>query len=548
MMSLLVLSRVVGQLWGHEEHGEQCARWRSRREGIRRRERRRQVQRAEERAARSASFAADAAVAGTSGWLARREAQLSLQSPSLDNNDSLEVSGEVDEQDQDPLREETKAEQNARIKQAQRQLGVSLGSRSVWPDGRKGALSESSLDLHAQWASVSAEGVSSDWPSNTMRPGKGPFGAVKATQPHQAHRTFGRAATETLAADHTRKHPHNSPMLHGHREHPLEEHHKEQGGGEVDLGIKYSFARAHRAPDGYQSRGSGCVAVGRAQEFRLNSERLAEMLTEMTTRCSLTKDQSRLVGQQLASFASSGEAFIKYGRFIEIAKCAGISESDMSIYRQLFQTFDANNDAQLDLEELCDGLAYFKRRTLRAKLRLLYTMWCGRHCDEDVDHGGYYEAGLTKFKVYGLLATLMGADLKVAESLRTRPNNTGARSSSPAPSGLITDIPKASRKSIAAKAQRAEKQREAKEASLQISPAELELVLKLFALIANDNLPGIQVLLAKGVVRAAHYFCVATSHHTGTNHSWKRVVSIAGCQILNQLRVWRLLLCSVDSD
>eukprot|EP01043_Picozoa_sp_COSAG02_P040464 COSAG02_NODE_3278_length_7026_cov_28.128771_7_plen_367_part_00 len=330
-------SRIVGQVWGHEEHGEQCARWRSRREGIRRRERRRQAQRAEERAARSASFAADAAAAGTAGWLARKEAQLSMQPPSLDDDDSLEVSREVDEQDQDPLRVETETERRARTKQAQDMLGVSLDSRAVWPDGRKGALSESSLDVRTQWASVSAEGVSPDWASNPMRPGKGPFGAVKITQPHQAHRSFGRAATETLAVDHTSKYPHNSPMLHGHREQPLEEQHKEQGGGEVDLGIKYSFARAHRAPDGYQSRGSGCVAIGRAQEFRLNSERLAEMLTEITTRCSLTKDQSRLVGQQLASFASSGQAFIKYGRFIEIAKCAGISESDMSIYRQLFQ-------------------------------------------------------------------------------------------------------------------------------------------------------------------------------------------------------------------
>ena len=54
-------SRIVGQVWGAEQHGEQCVRWRSRREGIRRRERQRQSQRAEQRAARAASFAADAA-------------------------------------------------------------------------------------------------------------------------------------------------------------------------------------------------------------------------------------------------------------------------------------------------------------------------------------------------------------------------------------------------------------------------------------------------------------------------------------------------------
>ena len=488
-------SRIVGQVWGREEHSEQCARWRSRREGIRRRERRRREQRAEERAARAASFAADAAAAGTAGWLARKEAQLALQPPSPDDDESVE--------DQDPLREETDAERKARMAQAQHQLGVSTGSRAVWPDGRKGALSESSLDPHAQWASTPpAEGVSPGWAANPMRPGRGPFGAVNMTQLHQPHRAFGRAATETLAVDHTKKHPHNSPMLHGHRELPLEEQHKEQGGGQVDLGIRYSFARAHRAPDGYQSRGSGCVAVGRAQKFRLNSERLAEMLAEITTRCGLSKDQTRLVGQQLASVASSGQAFIKYGRFIEIAKCAGISETDMSIYRELFQNFDANNDAKLDLEELCDGLAFFKRRTLRTKLRLLYTMWCGRHCDEDIDHGGYYEAGLSKLQVYGLVATLIGADLKMADRLQARTDDTTTASST---AGAVLNMGGSTAshktKSRAAKAEQEQKRREAQEASMKINPLELDLVLKLFAEIAIDSATAVQVLLTKGVVR-----------------------------------------------
>jgi hypothetical protein len=504
-------SRIVGQVWGGEAHFEQCARWRSRREGIRRRERRRKALRSEKRAERAASIAADAAAAGTSGWLARKEAQLSLQETSLDD-DSLQMSDE--EIPDDPIREETEAECQARLRQVQRALGVGNGSRSCFPNGAKSALSESSLDVLGQWASTNAEGLSPNWMSHPMRAGRGPVGASSATQPHHVQRTFGRAATETLAMDHTSKHPHNSPMLHGHQEQPEEEKHKEQGGGSVDPGIRYSFARAHRAPDGYQSRGSGCVAIGRSREFRFNSERLAEMLAELTLRCALTKDQTRQVGQQLASFASSGEAFISYGRFIEIAKCAGISETDMSIYKQLFHTFDTNNDAKLDLEELCDGLAYFKRRTLRSKLRLLYTMWCGRHCDEEVDHGGYYEAGLSKFQVYGLIATLMGADLKVAGELRSNVSSTSSSSSSGAAAARPSSVPpvlanvgsspkgKKKSKSIAAKTEREKELKEAQQASKEISEVELQLVQKLFADIANDNVPSIQLVLAKGAVRS----------------------------------------------
>eukprot|EP01043_Picozoa_sp_COSAG02_P040465 COSAG02_NODE_3278_length_7026_cov_28.128771_8_plen_152_part_00 len=151
-------------------------------------------------------------------------------------------------------------------------------------------------------------------------------------------------------------------------------------------------------------------------------------------------------------------------------------------------------------------MAYFKRRTLRAKLRLLYTMWCGRHCDEDVDHGGYYEAGLTKLQVYGLLATLIGADPKVAESLRAISNNTDAGSAGAGTTGLNMDNRKVSRKRIAGKAEHVKALREAQEASQKISPAELQLVLELFASIANDNVTQIQVLLAKGVVRVKHCF------------------------------------------
>lgn len=178
----------------------------------------------------------------------------------------------------------------------------------------------------------------------------------------------------------------------------------------------------------------------------------------------------------------------------------------LNLYVPATQTFDANNDAKLDLEELCDGLAYFKRRTLRAKLRLLYTMWCGRHCDEDVDHGGYYEAGLTKFQVYGLVATLIGADPKVAESLRARLYTTDAGSAGAGAPGLKIGVRKASRKSIAGKAEHVKALREAQEASLKISPVELQLVLELFASIANDNVAKIQVLLAKGVVRVTRRF------------------------------------------
>ena len=188
----------------------------------------------------------------------------------------------------------------------------------------------------------------------------------------------------------------------------------------------------------------------------------------------------------------------------------------MSVYKQLFHTFDTNNDAKLDLEELCDGLAYFKRRTLRSKLRLLYTMWCGRHCDEEVDHGGYYEAGLSKFQVYGLIAMLMGADLKVAEELRSNVSSTSSSSSGAAaarPSSVppvlanVGSSPKGKKKSksIAAKTEREKELMEAQQASKEISEVELQLVQKLFAEIANDNVPSIQLLLAKGAVRSFFY-------------------------------------------
>ena len=55
------------------------------------------------------------------------------------------------------------------------------------------------------------------------------------------------------------------------------------------------------------------------------------MLTELTLRCALTKNE-RACGTHLASFAASGDTFIGYGRFVEIAKCAGISEADMDKY------------------------------------------------------------------------------------------------------------------------------------------------------------------------------------------------------------------------
>ena len=388
-------SRVAGQVWGHETHQEQCARWRSRREGLRRRERKRQARRAETRAERAASVSADAAAAGTSGWLARKEAQISMHSMSLSDGEESLLDPEANPWDVDP---ETEAGVKQRRERELRALGVANGA-TILSGNRICALSESIRDVNvaSQWTRTEREGLSPGWSSHPMRPGVGPVGSIAVAQLHQVKRTFNRGVAETLALDHTDKRPHNSPMIHGHREQPLQEHHQDQGGGDMDPGIRYSFARAERHADGLQSRGSGCIAVGRSKEFRQNSERLAEMLAELTLRCALTKEQTRQVGQQLASFASSGDAFISYGRFIEIAKCAGISEADMSIYKQLFHTFDTNHDAKLDLEELCDGLAYFKRRTLRTKLRLLYTMWCGQNCDADVDHGGYFEAGLSKF-------------------------------------------------------------------------------------------------------------------------------------------------------
>ena len=444
-------SLVLGRKWGHDLHHEQRHRWRSRRTVARRQERLRHRERRERRAASVAATAADAAAAGTSGWLARRDARLSLDAAELE---AAGADGEGEEEDSEFAEEERR-----------RRLEATMGH-----------LGESTRDFRAGggWASQSHDGLTPGWSTHALRPGFGPVGGVHNALKHQVKRSFNRGATETLAVEHSAKHPHNSPMLHGHREQPLRDQHKHQGGGEVDLGVKFQFARAHRAPDGYQSRGSGCVAVGRTNEFRLGSERLSEMLTELTLRCALTKEQARACGTHLASFAASGDTFIGYGRFVEIAKCAGISEADMDKYKQLFQAFDSNHDSKLDLEELCDGLAYFKRRTLRSKLRLLYTMWCGQHCDHS-EHGGYYEAGLSKFQVYGLLSALMGADLKVSTELRNRDRRSRSSSAAAAVAAkpALTDASLLSRK-------------------------ELALLEQLFAAVATDDVPTIQTLLAKG--------------------------------------------------
>jgi hypothetical protein len=230
-------------------------------------------------------------------------------------------------------------------------------------------------------------------------------------------RSFSRGAVEVLVARHSEDHPHNSPMPHGYHDQLQASWHADQ---ESEEPVRFAQARMHRSPDGSHSSGSGVVAVGCNTKLRRRNKRLAEIVTELSLRCSLTRAQQCSVSAMLTPFSNSNLTTINFNLFVEIAKCCGVAEGQMGVMKQLFQAYDADGDAKLGVEELCDGLAFCTTNSLRDKLRLLYTTWSGAHqTDPSCSHGGHNQSGLSKFDVWSLLATLAGADYTTATDMRT---------------------------------------------------------------------------------------------------------------------------------
>ena len=91
----------------------------------------------------------------------------------------------------------------------------------------------------------------------------------------------------------------------------------------------------------------------------------------------------------------------------------------------------------------------------------------------------------------------MGADLKVAEGLRSHSKPPAPAGPPSVPSSPVSK-PKTKGDKEAAKSERDKAVKEAQQVSTALSDVELDLLMKLFAEIASDNVPCIQTLLAKG--------------------------------------------------
>lgn len=86
------------------------------------------------------------------------------------------------------------------------------------------------------------------------------------------------------------------------------------------MGVCGSFFVSASGPS---TRGSFFVATGRPINQADRDAKVVQMLTELHVRCGLTNAQLNTLSLQLVSYVARGEKYIKFDRFVEIAKAIG---------------------------------------------------------------------------------------------------------------------------------------------------------------------------------------------------------------------------------